>query len=74
MRPIKTEAIPEEWVPIGMQGAGVHMVHTPWNIKGPVINENTGDEHYIADQFSASDVPVREKLAVVGITDLNTVV
>jgi hypothetical protein len=71
--PIKSTAIPKEWIISGMRGSVVHKVHTPWGMRGPVIDENTGEDHYLAEQFSASDVPVPDKLSVVGITDLNTV-
>ena len=72
LAPTKTSAIPQSWIVVGEKASCLYKVHTPWSLRGPITNETTGSDYYIAEEYSGCDVPVKEKLAVVGITDLNT--
>ena len=74
LEPVKTTAIPNAWIVVGVKGATVYRIHTPWSMQGPIISEVTGVRYFISEEFSAYEVPVKEKLHVVGITDLNTAV
>ena len=65
--PIKSSALPSGWIPVFMKGAVCHGVHTPWSFKNPIINENTGNEYILGEQYSASDVPVDDKLGIVAV-------
>jgi len=59
---------------VGVKGATVYRIHTPWSMTGPIVSEVTGYRYFISEEFSAYEVPVKEKLHVVGITDLSTAV
>jgi hypothetical protein len=72
LMPIKTTAIPKDYIIIAMKGSVLHKVQTPWMMHGPEVNENTGNHTYLAQQFSASDMPKNDKIAIVGITNRNS--
>ena len=65
LKPYKSTAISKDYVIVGMQGSAYHRVHTAWHLKHSI--SETLQDHYAAIQFSASDVPVRDKIGVVGI-------
>ena len=67
LQPVKSTALPSGWIPVGMQGAVCHGVHTPWSFGAPIINEQTNKKTIIGEQFSASDVPVDDKLGIVAV-------
>ena len=71
LTPHKSAAIPQMFIPIGQSGAGIHKVQTPWGVKGPITDTSNNNDHYIASQFTASDVAVREQLSIVGIKSLH---
>ena len=68
LEPIKSSAMPERWIPVLQKGAACHGVHTPWSFKPPITNEDTGIEYILGNQFSASDVPVNDRIGVVAVT------
>jgi len=70
LRPIKSSAIPQAWMPIGEMGAAVYVNQNPFNVTGPHVNTDTGDEIYIALESAGYDVPKTAKLSAVGIQDL----
>ena len=74
LEPVKTTAIPNAWIVVGVKGATVYRIHTPWGMTGPIVSEVTGNRYFISEEYSAYEVPVKEKLHVVGITDLDTTV
>ncbi len=74
LEPVMTTAIPNAWVVVGVKGATVYRIHTPWNMTGPIVNAATGERVFISEEYSAYEVPVKEKLHVVGITNLKTAV
>lgn len=67
LEPIKSSAMPERWIPVLQKGAACHGVHTPWSFKPPITNENTGIEYVLGEQFSASDVPVNDRIGIVAV-------
>lgn len=72
-KPVKqSTAIPQGWIIVGKIGAAVYYVHTPWSIEGPLAIDNTRDRYWQVEEYSATDVPVTAKFALVGVTDLNT--
>lgn len=73
LAPTKTSAIPNGYILIGERGAAAYRVQTPWRVRGPITNQDTGNDYYLAEEFSAEDVPVKEKLALVLVTDLQEV-
>ena len=72
MSTIKSVHIPNAWFVIGKRGAAVYYVQTPWSIEGPFAIDNTRNRYWQVEEYSATDVPVPAKFALVGITDLNT--
>lgn len=70
--PVRSSAIPQAWMVLGEKGACVYRVQIPWSMKGPITDVQNNNDYYIAEEYSGNDVPVLEKLIVVGITDLNT--
>jgi len=72
LRPVKTSAIPNQWVVLGEQGAVAYRVHTPWSMRGPVTDKDTGYDYYLGEEYTGAVVPLDDKLSLVGITDLNT--
>jgi hypothetical protein len=72
LEPVKTSAIPNAWIVVGVKGATVYRVHTPWSMEGPIVNADTGNRYFISEEYTAYEVPVKEKFCLVGITDLNT--
>ena len=73
MSPIKSTAIPKDYIIVAMRGSVCHKVQVPWKLEGPLTNWDDGNKFYLAEQFSASDGIVTDKLCLVGITNLNTV-
>ena len=67
LEPIKSSALPSGWIPVFQKGAVCHGVHTPWSFKPPITNENTGIEYILGEQFSASDVPVNDRIGIVAV-------
>ena len=65
--PIKSSALPSGWIPVFMKGAVCHGVHTPWSFGAPITNENTGNKYILGEQYSASDVPVDDKIGIVAV-------
>ena len=70
--PIKTSALPQQWMVLGQKGACAYRVHTPWSMRGPITDPATGYDYFLGEEFSGALVPVDDKLSLVGITDLNT--
>ncbi len=70
--PIKTSAIPQQWMVMGQKGACAYRVHTPWSMRGPITDPATGYDYFLGEEYSGALVPVDDKLALVGVTDLNT--
>lgn len=70
--PVKSSAIPQAWMVLGERGSCVYRVQTPWSMRGPITDVANGNDYYLAEEYSGNDVPVAEKLIVVGITDINT--
>ncbi|MHC4395619.1 MAG: hypothetical protein ACYS1A_08180 [Planctomycetota bacterium] len=71
LEPTKTSAIPNGYILIGEKGAAAYRVQRPWQVRGPITENTTGNDYYLAEEFSAEDVPVKEKLALVLVTDLS---
>ena len=69
---IKTSAIPRSWVIVGVKGKTLYKIHTPINLKGPITSATTGDDDYIAIEFSGNDIPSKDPFCIVGITDIPT--
>lgn len=65
--PVKSSALPSGWIPVFQKGAVCHGVHTPWSFKPPITNEDTGIEYILGEQFSASDVPVNDRIGIVAV-------
>ena len=38
-------------------------------LEGPITEETKGHKYYIAEEYNAQEVPVTDKLAIVGVTD-----
>ena len=74
LAPINTTALDPSYIIVAMRNSVTHKIQTPWTIRGPVINEDTGDDNYIAQQFSGSDVFVKNKIGIVGITGRHLVI
>lgn len=70
--PVRSSSIPQAWMVLGEKGACVYRVQIPWSMKGPITDVANNNDYYIAEEYSGNDVPVAEKLIVVGITDLST--
>ena len=67
LEPIKSSAMPARWLPVLQKGAACHGVHTPWAFRPPITNEHTGIDYILGEQFSASDVPVNDRIGVVAV-------
>lgn len=65
--PIKSSALPSGWIPVFQKGAVCHAVHTPWAFEPPITNEHTGVKYILGEQYSASDVPVNDKIGIVAV-------
>ena len=65
--PIKSSALPSGWIPVFQKGAVCHGVHTPWAFEPPITNENTGIKYILGEQYSASDVPVNDRIGIVAV-------
>ena len=65
--PIKSSALPSGWIPVFQKGAVCHGVHIPWAFEPPITNENTGVKYILGEQYSASDVPVNDKIGIVAV-------
>ncbi len=71
LSPVKTSAIPSQWVIIGEEGACIYRVHTPWSMRGPITDKDTGHDYYLGEEYTGAIVPIDNKLSLVGITDLH---
>ena len=67
LEPVKSSALPNGWIPVFQKMAACHGVHTPWAFEPPITNENTGIKYILGGQFSASDVPVNDKIGIVAV-------
>ena len=67
LEPVKSSALPNGWIPVFQKMAVCHGVHTPWAFEPPITNENTGVKYILGNQFSASDVPVNDKIGIVAV-------
>ena len=67
LEPIKSSALPSGWIPVFQKMAVCHGVHTPWAFEPPITNEHTGVKYILGNQFSASDVPVNDKIGIVAV-------
>ena len=65
---VRTTAFPGEYAIVGMMGAACHAVQLPWQFGDILTNWDTGEKYLLAEQFSGSDVPVSDKLSLVGVT------
>jgi hypothetical protein len=70
--PTKTSAMPDGWMLVGEKGSCYYRNQIPWNVTGPFKDTVTGNDEWIGEEYSGQDVPVPAKLALVGVTDLNT--
>ena len=70
--PLKTSAMPPGWILLQEKGSCLYQVQTPWGLRGPIIDKDTGHDYYLAEEYSGYEVPVTDKLVLVGVTDLNT--
>ena len=68
LEPIRTTAFPSEYGIVGVKGAACHAVHIPWMFGNPLTDWNTGQKFILGEQWSGSDVPVNDKIALVGVT------
>ena len=68
LAPVNTTALDPNYIIVAMRNSVTHKVQTPWNIRGPIVNEDTGDDNYIAQQFSGTEAFVNNKIGIVGIT------
>ena len=71
LTPYKTSAMPYTWALVGQNGGAFYKVQTPWGLTGPVVDKDTGDKYWLAQEYSSTDVPKAEKFSLVAITDLN---
>ena len=69
----ETSAIQQPYIIVSQQGSVYHRVHTPWAMEPVEVNESTGNKTWIGGQFTASDMPVAEKTAIIAIQGLNKV-
>ena len=67
LEPVKSSALPNGWIPVFQKMAACHGVHTPWAFEPPITNEHTGIKYILGNQFSASDVPVNDKIGIVAV-------
>ena len=65
---VRTTAFPAEYGIIGMKGAVCHAVHIPWLFGEPLTDWETGKQYVLGQQWSGSDTPVNDKIALVGVT------
>lgn len=70
----KTSALPDGWMLVFERGACIYRNFLPWTVSGAFKNTATGDDEWIGEEYSGQDVPVKDKLSLVAITDLNTIV
>ena len=65
--PVKSSALPNGWIPVFQKMAVCHGVHTPWAFEPPITSEHTGVKYILGNQFSASDVPVNDRIGIVAV-------
>lgn len=65
---VRTTAFPPEYGIIGMKGAVCHAVHIPWMFGEVLTNWETGVKYVLGEQWSGSDCPVNDQIALVGVT------
>ena len=65
---VKTTAFPPEYAIVGQKGAACHSVHIPWMFDQLLTDWETGNKFVLGEQWSGSDVPVSDKISLVGIT------
>lgn len=73
LSPIRSSAVPDEWIPICEPKPLEYRIHTPWSISGPIKNADTGDDYYLAEEWSGSDCPLGQKVTLVGIRQIQNV-
>ena len=69
LSPIMTTALEDQFLVVGERNAACHHIHTPWMLEGPITEETKGHKFYIAEEYSADEIPVTDKLGIVGVTD-----
>lgn len=70
-KPVKKSShIPRGWILVGKTGGAIYYIHTPWSIEGPLAIDNTRNRYWQVEEYSANDVPVPAKFALIGVTDL----
>ena len=67
--PIRTTAFPSQYGIVGQKGAVCHAVHIPWMFGAPLTDWETGIKYTLGEQWSGSDCPVSDKIALVGVTE-----
>ena len=72
MQSVKTSALPNDWILVFEKNACIYRNFIPLSISGSFKNTTNGDDEWIAEEYSGQDVPVKDKLSLVAIQDLNT--
>jgi hypothetical protein len=70
LEPVRSSAIPNGYIIIGVKGATSYRVHTPLQLVGPYKIDIKGHDYYHVEEYSGFDVPVMDKLSTVLVTDL----